>query len=417
MTLLGMVAAALLCWRLDAGSRAGAFGPLADALFVTPYWTAGTAVAHGLLPYRDFPLEYPPLSLPLFVLPAIAPFGGFDYDAYRIAFEIESAFGVMLLVPVVVATVATLGAGRWSTIAAVALVAASPLLLGPLTISRYDVWPALVAAGATLAALRGRHRLALALLAVAILVKVYPAFLVPVFLAYAWWTAGRREAIIAGAVGAAVAAVAFGPFVAAAGEPALEPFLRPFARPLQIESLGASVLAALHNWLGTDIGRLSYTFESFNLEGSLASLAATLQTDGLVVVLVAVWLLVAARPMGPPQLVLGGATVVALVVALGKVLSPQYVIWLVPAVAVVVPVLGAAPLVALGGILALTEVYYPEKYGLYLIRFDPGAALAILERNLGLVVLAVMLVAATWWSGPARPRRPDRPADRAREAP
>ena len=42
-------------------------------------------VATGLVPYRDFPLEYPPGALPAFVVPWLA--GGSDPDSYALAFE------------------------------------------------------------------------------------------------------------------------------------------------------------------------------------------------------------------------------------------------------------------------------------------------------------------------------------------
>lgn len=413
VTLLGILATALACWYLDAASRAGRFGPLTDALFVSPYWDDARQVASGLLPYRDFPLEYPPLSLPVFVLPWILPFGGADYASYRKGFEVVMTVIVMGFVPVVVATAWALRATRWQVVAAVVVVAASPLLLGPLMISRYDPWPALLTGVATLAAVLGRHRLGLAFLALGALAKIYPAFLVPVFLIYAWKRAGPREAAFALGTGVLVGLLGFAPFLAAGGDALLEPFLRTFSRPLQIESLGASVLIGLHAWLGLDPGHVIYTFLSFNLDGGLADAVSTLQSIALAGALVGLWLLTALGGASRRQLVVSAAAVLCTTVALGKVLSPQYVIWIVPAAAILAPAWGIRPLVVIAAILALTQVYYPGMYARYLLEFDATATLAILERNLAVAGLAVALVWATWrWA--ARPRRrPGPPPDPA----
>jgi hypothetical protein len=392
----------------------GGYGPIGDALFVEPYWRDAGAISRGLVPYRDFPLEYPPLSLPAFLLPIALPGGGVTLTSYRWAFEVLMAACVVGLVPIVAWTVARLRGGRLDVWLAAGFVALSPILLGSLMISRYDIWPALLTALATLAAVSGRHRVAFAILALAVLAKVYPIFLVPVFAAYAWHAAGRREAIVATAVGALVGLAGLVPFVALDPEGAFDPFIRALVRPLQTESLGASILAGLHNWLGIDIGRVTYTYFSFNLEGALASQASSLQSVALLVALLAVWAIAFSRPAGDRGFVVASAAVVAIVVALGKVLSPQYLIWLVPPVAVLAPIRFARPMVFLAIAFVLTQIYYPKLYLGYLLRFEAAATAAILERNLALLALAAYLVLVTWRLAAARsPRRPDPPADPA----
>ena len=407
LTLFGMAAVAFACWRLDAQVHQGAFGPITDALFVSPYWDDARFVSDGLMPYRDFPLEYPPLSLPVFLLPAVLPFGGLDYPSYRTAFEVLMTVCVMGFVPIVVTTGVALRANRWQLALGVAIAAASPLLLGPLMISRYDPWPALLTGAATLAAVLGRHRWAFALLALGVLAKVYPVFLVPVFLAWAWRTSGPREAAMALGVGTFVGLAGFAPFAAAGTDALIEPFVRTFNRPLQIESLGASILIGLHNWVGLDPGHVIYTFLSFNLDGDLAGTASTVQSLALGAALLALWVVAALGAVSRARFVVSCAAVLCTTVALAKVLSPQYVIWLVPAIAVLTPVWGLRPLAGLGAVLALTQLYYPGMYARYLLRFDAGATIAILERNLALVALAVCLAWATLRlgvRGPADPR-------------
>jgi hypothetical protein len=411
--LVGMAATAVACRLVDLLIHTGVYGELDDSLFVTPFWQDAVATLAGQLPYRDFALEYPPLSLPVFILPALPPFGSQLYLAYASAFELLMAVCAVGLVPIVGATIDRLGGGRAELVLGIGLVAISPLLLGSLSLSRYDLWPALLTAGATLAAVSGRHRIAFAVLALAVLAKVYPAVLIPIFIAWTWRTAGRREAAVATAIGAAVGLVGIVPFVILDAPGALEPFARALARPLQIESLGASLLAAAHEWLGTTMEPVTYGFGSFNLEGASASAAATIQTVILVVGLLLVWGAAARGRPDPGRFVLAGAAAIAIDVAFGKVLSPQYVIWLVPAVAVLASVAGARPLVGQAAVLVLTQLYYPGMYKHYVGPFESAAVLAVLERNVALVLVALGLAWATWGLAFLPARRPDPPADPA----
>ena len=123
-----------------------------DPIVDTPvYERYGSAIDSGQVPYRDFALEYPPGALPVFVLPAL---GGAHGDSYRRRFEaLMALLGELMLVTVAVA-LAALGAGRRWLLAALGLAAVAPLLLGPVVLSRFDLWPAALTAIA-LAALAG----------------------------------------------------------------------------------------------------------------------------------------------------------------------------------------------------------------------------------------------------------------------
>ncbi len=156
------------------------------------YRDYGTAIwNHGLVPYRDFPVEYPPGALPVFLVPA--PFG--DYAA---AFaELMAACGVAL----VVVTGRIDARAGW-------YVALAPVLVGSLILSRFDLWPALLLAGALLALLDDRHTLGWSLLGAAVAAKLWPLVAVPPALL---WSVrqGRRRSPLAGL---AVAAAIFAPF-------------------------------------------------------------------------------------------------------------------------------------------------------------------------------------------------------------
>ena len=100
------------------------------------YQRYGEAMADGQVPYRDFAVEYPPAALPVFRL----PIEGGDYDATFEGLMAAAGVGVVLLV-------AALKTSWWAPL----FVAVSPLLLGSVVLSRFDLWPALL----TVAALSG----------------------------------------------------------------------------------------------------------------------------------------------------------------------------------------------------------------------------------------------------------------------
>jgi hypothetical protein len=83
-------------------------------------------------------------------------------------------------------------------------------------------------------------------------------------------------------------------------------------------------------------------------------------------------------------------------VALGKVLSPQFLIWLVPLVPLVRGVRGLVASLLLFAALIATAVFFPKRYFEYASALD--LAWVVLLRNLLLVALLVTV------SLPARAR-------------
>ena len=174
------------------------------------YERYGNAIESGAMPYRDVRPEYPPGALPAFALPALL---SDDEEGFRDAFEwLMAACGVAVVLFAAVA-LAGLGASRARTAAALALVAAFPLLLGSVVLTRFDLYPAALVAGALAALVHRRDRLGFGVLGAAVVVKLYPAMLVPLAAAYVWRRRGRREALVCLGVTAGVVVLAFLPFL------------------------------------------------------------------------------------------------------------------------------------------------------------------------------------------------------------
>src|SRR5262249_36061457 len=146
-------------------------------------------------------------------------------------------------------------------------------------------------------------------------------------------------------------------------------------RPLQIESLGASLLTTLgHPHVTTSHG-------SQNLVGHGALAASFAATEAIAIV--ALWLAFLPGPLDPERLLRYSAACVCAFVAFGKVLSPQFLLWLVPLVPLVRGRRGYAATALLTAALVLTQVWFPARYWGYVARFDLAGV--VLARNLALV--------------------------------
>lgn len=351
------------------------------------YEHAARMMDAGAIPYRDFDVEYPPLATGLFWLVGRAPGG--DY---------QLAFSMAMLVCLVATALAALliarrlGLSRVRTVIVVAVIALTPLLLGTLVQTRYDLVLSALLGWVLVAALHDRFKWAWALLAIATAVKLIPVLLVP---ALVLWHRHRRSGrqALAGATGfAAGVAATFAPFFAIAPHATWRLFAYHLDRPPEVESLGSSVL----NLTNLDFRRVQ-SYGSENLTGSWADAFASLST--LLIVLsiaaVALWMWRALRRgSGDVAGVLVAAVAASLVasVLLGKVISPQYMVWLLPAVLLVPGRWGRVAIVSMIVAMPLTQLVFPALFATFVERGAALPAWLLFARNL----LLVLLVVAAW---------------------
>ena len=359
------------------------------------YQGYGEKIVDGKVPYRDFPVEYPPAALPLFVLPALA-----DDEDYGSAFELLMWTCAVATIVLLAVTLSAAGAGTARLYTATAFAGIAPLLLGSVILTRFDLWPAALAAGALAALVSGRDRLGLGVLGLATAAKLFPAVLLPIALAWVARRRGPREAALGLAVFAAVIVAIVLPFAILSPGGVVHSLTAQLGRPLQIESLGAAILLAAHQ-LGLYDPTVVSTHGSQNLSGSLPDALAAVQTALQLVALVAVWLLFArGRPDRERLLVASAAAVVAFI-AFGKVLSPQFLIWLLPLVPLVAGSAGVAACWVFAGALVTTQLWFPHRYW-HVVALE-SASWLVLVRDLLLVALLAVLVAAIR-PGPEAPR-------------
>ena len=335
------------------------------------YQSYGSAIVdHHRVPYRDFAVDYPPGALPVFIVPAW-------FGDYANALEwVMAACGVALV-----------GVLAFVRREAAYYAALAPLLVGSLILSRFDLWPALLLVVALAALLAGRDSLGWAFLGAAVAAKLWPLVVVPPALL---WSARRGHARST-LVGLAVAAVAFVPFAVIAPHGVWHTLSSQFSRPLQVESLGAAFLTTFGH-----PGIVS-THGSQNIAGH-GALAALLSAAGTITV-IATWIAFARGPATRDRLVRYAAAAVCAFVAFDKVLSPQYLLWLIPLVPLVRGRRGLGATALLTVACVLTQVWFPQRYFAYADDFR--LAWVVLLRDLVLVALFAVLV--TPRPGRARP--------------
>lgn len=352
------------------------------------YQRYGDDMLNGDIPYRDFRPEYPPAALPTFVVPAI---GHPDKDAYAQRFGwIMLGCGVAMLACMAVA-LGALGAGPLRLFGALAFAGLAPLALGSVVLTRFDLWPAAITAGALAALLTRRFRLGSGLLGLAFAAKIYPGVLVPLALAHVWRTRGRREALICSGVFLAVVALLFLPFVGLGPGGVWDSVFRQGSRPLQIESLGSAFFLAAHQLFGAGVTMHS-SHGSQNLAGSGPNAVAVLLSVVQILAVVGIWVWFARGEARREELVRWSAAAVCAFICLGKVLSPQFLIWLVPLVPLVRGRRGLVASGLLGAALLLTQGWFPGRYWDMVRNFAATPSWLVLARDLVLVGLLAALV-------------------------
>ena len=319
-------------------------------------------VNKGGTPYRDFSVEYPPLALGLFHLLGRASFGAF----------VRQIILVNIAAQALIAWLCFKGWGAragWSYLAL-----SAPLMT--IVYARYDlVGVAIAVAGAYLATRRVPAAAGLAW-ALASFVKLWPVLLVPGL------AARRHVRAFAVSVAAGLAGVAM--WSAWGGTGALKQVVTyRDARGWEFESVPGSVLRLLTR------GPLRQESGAWRL-GAPPAVFALLLGLALVVAVAVIWWFVArhATTVGD-----GVAEVVVINVVLvtGTLLSPQFVVWILPWVAIA----------AAAGAVRI-ERWAAAVVGLTLLELtafdvnDVGKVLteiAVVARNIALVGMLVVAVA------------------------
>jgi Glycosyltransferase family 87 len=349
---------------------------------VSYYGQLGAHLRAGEAPYRTLYVEYPPGALPVFLAPSV------DQASYVELFKVlMTVFGCAAIVATAVtARAVEASVGRLAV--AVAPLAVAPVLLGSVLLNRYDVWPMLLAAVGLALVVRGRPASGGVGLALSVVTKIYAAAALPVVAVYLARTAGRaalRRATVAFAV---VVALVMAPFALLGPGGLAFSFYVQLTRHLEIESLAGSALLAADRLGLYDARIVDGTPGSRDLAGSLPTAIGI--ASGVVevaAIAAAAWWFAKGSP-GRGRFLAAFAAAIAGYVAFGKVLSPQYLVWLLPVVPLVRGRVGLAATALLVAALALTNLEFSAWNSIN--RVGP-AVWVLVARNLVLVAVYLLL--------------------------
>jgi len=296
-----------------------------SSILVNDFAPQAKAIKEGDLPYRDQEIEYPPLSIPVLIAPAYFDdstqgfIDGFMWE--MLAFDFAIIVLIALALPGDVRRVlSALGVYTVGLMTLSGIVLDRSLIdYGPLALDRFDLVPTLFVLGAVLVRDRGRSATWSGLLSVGVAIKAFPLFLYPALLR---GERNLRRVIVAGAIPLLLCAAV----VIVMGDEFGSAITYHTERTLQVESLGASAFELAHvlgaSGIATGVGH-----GGFEISASGATAARWMS----VVLGVAgyLWLAWAGWRSRATNWELVCALLAVLVV-FAPVLSPQFLLWLLP---------------------------------------------------------------------------------------
>ncbi|MFJ8633553.1 glycosyltransferase 87 family protein [Streptomyces sp. NPDC093568] len=333
----------------------------------------------GTFPLHDVTWQYPPAA----ALPVLSPALVFwlDYPSafFVLAFTADLAVLLLLLYAGLRPGLTPRGAWVW--------VAGVPLL-GPTVYARYDVMVTAVAVAALLAGAR-HPRLLGALAAFGAMLKVWPVLLLVAARGRRAWVSA---VLTAGAVSAGFALAMPGAFT-------FLTFQRD--RGTEVESLGALVfhVARQYGWEG----QVLLNYGSVEFLGPYVDVVSTaaLALSGLAFGWLVLWRL-RARRFQPHTLADAAFVAVLMFVTTSRVISPQYLVWLVGLAAVCLCFRESRMRIPVALVLAaclVTVLEFPVWFA-HVVASDALGVSLLFARN-GLLVLATVLAARVLWRATA----------------
>lgn len=368
-------------------------------------------ILQGQVPYRDFPIEYPPLALLPIVLPQL--FNAISLKTqrgYELFFFIQNAAFILFIGFLVKVS----GGGRrqlkepaWYILPAYLLLV---ILLARILLIYFDLFPVIFTALALLAVVKNRPSLCGISLGLGTATKLYPVILLPVFsLNYIYKKQYQELAKLLVSFFSTLAVLLV--LLLPIGWNNVFRFLQYHKlRGLHLESIPAGVLLLAHK-LGWMNITLENNYGAIHLNNSavtatIIQLLPPIFIFAFLLSMLSYWkyFQLAAKnsisntsPRNHHVLVIGITLVILVFIVFNKVFSPQYLIWLIP----FIPFLGSGQIVLFAVICGLNILVWPVFYD-ELMNLELLPILLLNCRNLLMLTLTFWILSKSFLSSSRR---------------
>lgn len=338
-------------------------------------WWAGN-ILDGHFPVNDEMWQYPPLAALIFAAGyAIAP------NSYGfVTLELIADFGVLLML-ISAARTSSAKSGAPTNHTPALIWVMSPLIMGPVMLGRFDMFPTAIAVAALLLSNSARDTGILA--AIGTLLKVWPALLL---------AGTKRAQLVPTLMWYTISLVIGGSLLKSLWSESFGFLTEQKARGLQIESVGALPFMIWNATSHSVTSEFRYgAIEVVAQNTGLVSLAIT-ATALFLLGTIAWWRLSGSlEDMKPADVAL---TVVLIAIATSRVLSPQYMVWVLGLIAVAALNKSAilkvvAPLMIISSFLG--QLMYPWLY----ISYQEGKIFPVVVQTIRIATLCIS-VAYSW---------------------
>ena len=360
------------------------------------YYNYAGHIARGMVPYRDFSLEYPPVATLLFSLPRLI--SGPAYNRFVIAFETE----MLLFSCAIVLVLSGIAWRQWRSVGRLAGVLGSYtlflLFLGSIVELRFDLAAAFVILASVACFVTDRRLAAWLLLGIGIMTKIIPVLIAPLFLISHYRRRQFSQLISGPALMIATALAIALPFLLVAPAGLANAFLYHVERPLQLESTWSSPLLLASKYSGYSVSIMN-SYGSHNVFSSLSNTLASLSAPVTMLVMLAGYGVYWSRSRDDSaavwdssQVIRFAAVIVAIFIFGGKVFSPQFLIWLLPLIPLIKGRDRGIILGVFAAVLLLTQWEFPARYWeLYLLQKQLVLEVAARNALLGLLIVIMMV--------------------------
>ncbi len=366
-----------------------------DSEVGTLYFRYAEQMVSWNMPYSDFDAEYPPLAMVIILIPRLFSFDSFTY---------QIAFGVMVYVFLLSGLVWTYRMAERYTDkpgrAADYFIVFTMILLD-FVLDRYDVFPMIMLIGSLYFFSKEKYTASWVMLALGTMTKLYPALAAPIYLIYFIKRKQYNQAAKGVGICLAIGIACMVPFLIADPDTMLMFLTYHMDRGLQTEAPVSTVLMLLGNLGVIDVSYI-FNYGSDNIYGDIPDAIAKVMMPLMVVCILAVYVLYAVKSkegrdaFADIHFAAFGAVMMFMLV--NKVLSSQYLIWIIGFMAITMFMVAREKRNGTGwlyiAIVALTQVNLVVNYAFR----DAGeeftllGILILVVRNVLLIYLGYLVV-------------------------